>query len=225
MIEVNKLPNTLQEHTMKHIAESQRKSKLIAAVHYIETAQSILHELPGVKVEMHTHFDQLTPMPQSTVFDEIELVYGLEGDGKSHYIRKRIKPYQYNIVIPINEAFSVPAVIEKMNHSIPLDIDVCLYFNFTITCQKEPNKKSKDYQEYEELMKRVNWFFFDLLVLNYVSDSSSSLIFRVPSGLYWKLFIEVPSRPDVSNSLINLEDFRREIPIFRHHGNSSAHQE
>ena len=217
LIEVNKLPNILQEYTMKHIAESQRESKLIAAVHYIETAQSLLHELPGVKVEIHTHLDQPTVIPKnakSIVFDEIELVYGLEGDGKSHYIRNRIKPYQYNIVIPINEAFSVPAVIEKMNHTIPLDIDVCIYFNFTITCQKDSDKKSKDYLEYEELMRRVNWFFFDLLVLNYVSDSSSSLIFRVPSGLHWKLFIEVPSRPDISNSLVNLTHFRREIPIF-----------
>ena len=215
LIEVNKLPNILQEYTMKHIAESQREFKLIAAVHYIETAQSLLHELPGVKVEIHTHFDELTKMPQSTVFNEIELVYGLEGDGKSHYIRKRIKPYHYNIVIPINEAFSVPAVIEKMNHTIPLDIDVCIYFNFTITCQKGSDKKSKDYLEYEELMRRVNWFFFDLLVLNYVSDSSSSLIFRVPSGLHWKLFIEVPSRPDINDSLLNLKDFQKEIPIFR----------
>ncbi|KAI6653840.1 hypothetical protein LOD99_3342 [Oopsacas minuta] len=214
LIEVNKLPNLLQEYTMKHVAESQRESRLIASIHYIETAQSLLHELPGVKVERHSNLEILSTMPKSDVFEVIELVYGLEGNGKSHFIRNKITPYPHNIVIPINEAFSVPAVIEKMNHTIPLDIDVCIYFNFTITCYRECDKSGKDYLEYAELMRRVNWFFFDLLVLNYVSDSSSSLIFRLPSGMRWKLYIEVPSRPGVTNSLVNLEDFKKEIPIF-----------
>ena len=213
LIEINRLPNLLQEYTMKHIAESQREARLIASVHYIETAQSLLHELPGVKVDIHTQFEKLHFMLESKVFSVIELVYGLEGDGKTHYIRSRIgQPYS-NIVISINEAFSVPAIIEKMNF-IPLEIDVCIYFNFTITCQRNSVKYGKHYLEYMELMKRVNWFFFDLLVLNYVSDSCSPLIFRTPSGMNWRLYIEVPSRPDEENPLNNLKEFQEEIPIF-----------
>ena len=213
LIEVNKFPNHLQEYIMKHIAESQREARLIASVHYIETAPSLLHELPGVKVDIHTQFEKLHFMLESKVFSVIELVYGLEGDGKTHYIRSRIgKPY-YNIVISINEAFSVPAIIEKMNF-IPLEFDVCIYFNFTITCDRDSVKDGKDYLEYMELMKRVNWFFFDLLVLNYVSDSCSPLIFRTPSGMNWRLYIEVPSRPDEANPLNNLKKFQEEIPIF-----------
>ena len=213
LIEVNKLPNLLQEYTMKHIAESQREARLIASVHYIETAQSLLHELPGVKVDIHTQFEKLHFMLKSKVFSVIELVYGLEGDGKTHYIRSSIGESYYNIVISINEAFSVPAIIEKMNF-IPLEIDVCIYFNFTITCHRDSVKDGKDYLEYMELMRRVNWFFFDLLVLNYVSDSSSPLIFRTPSGMNWRLYIEVPSRPDEGDPLNNLRDFQEEIPIF-----------
>ena len=213
LIEVNRLPNHLQEYSMKHIAESQREARLIASVHYIETAQSLLHELPGVKVDIHTQFEKLDFMLESKVFSVIELVYGLEGDGKTHYIRSEIgKPY-YNIVISINEAFCVPAIIERMNF-IPLEFDVCIYFNFTITCHRDSVKDGKHYLEYMELMKRVNWFFFDLLVLNYVSDSCYPLIFRTPSGMNWRLYIEVPSRPDEENPLNNLKKFQEEIPIF-----------
>ena len=213
LIEVNKLPNLLQEYTMKHIIESQREARLTASVHYIETAPSLLHELPGVKVDIRTQFEKLDFMLESKVFSVIELVYGLEGDGKTHYIRSRIgKPYS-NIVISINEAFSVPAIIEKMNF-IPLEFDVCIYFNITITCHRDSVKDGKDYLEYMELIRRVNWFFFDLLVLNNVSDSSSPLIFRTPSGMSWRLYIEVPSRPDEENPLNNLKEFQEEIPIF-----------
>ena len=213
LIEVNKMHNLLQEYTMKHIAESQREARLIASVHYIETAQSLLHELPGVKVEIHTQFEKLYLMPDKNLFNVIELVYGLEGDGKTHYIRNKIGKPVYSIVITINEAFSVPAIIEKMNF-IPIEIDICIYFNFTITCHKNDVKDGKDYLEYMELMRRVNWFFFDLLVLNYVSDSNSPLIFRVPAGMHWRLYIEVPSRPDENDPLNNLKDFQEEIPIF-----------
>ena len=213
LIEVNKLPNLLQEYTMKHIAESQREARLIASVHYIETAPSLLHELPDVKVDIHTQIEKLHFMLESEVFSVIELVYGLEGDGKTHYIRSRIGKSYYNIVISINEAFSVPAIIEKMNF-IPLEIDVCIYFNFTITCHRYSVKDGKDYLEHKELMRRVNWFFFDLLVLNYVSDSCSPLIFRTPSGMNWRLYIEVSSHPDEENPLNNLKKFQEDIPIF-----------
>ena len=230
LVEVNKLPNLLQEHTMKHIAESQKPSQSIAPIHYIETAQSLLHELPGVKVKVSTTPDKLISFPPSLVFDKIELVYGLEGNGKTHYIRNMIKDSPH-LVISINEAFSVPAIIEKMNQNIRLENahGLCIYFNFTITCLLQEDKASKDYSEYLELMSKVNWFFFDFLVLNHISDSSSSLVFRVPSGMNWKLYIEVPSRPasllgketgsegptkneDPRN---NLSEFQLEIPIFK----------
>ena len=212
LIEVNKMPNLLQEYTMKHIAESQREYRLIASIHYIETAQSLLHELPGVKVNIHSHFERLYSMPSKEVFSVVELVHGLEGDGKTHYIRNKIGSPFHSIVISINEAFSVPAIIEKMN-LIPMQVDVCIYFNFTITCHKKSAKDGKDHLEYMELMRRVNWFFFDLLVLNYISDSTSALIFRIPAGYQWRLYIEVPSRPNETDPHKNLIDFQDEIPI------------
>ena len=44
---------------------------------------------------------------------------------------------------------------------------------------------------YHELINKVGWFFFDLLVLGYVEDPSSGKSFHFPANLSWKLFIEV----------------------------------
>ena len=41
-------------------------------------------------------------------------------------------------------------------------------------------------------MKVINWFFFDLLILGYVEDCKSGLSFRMPRGLTWLVYIEVP---------------------------------
>lgn len=44
---------------------------------------------------------------------------------------------------------------------------------------------------YQELMKVIGWFFFDLLILGYVEDKSTGLTFRLPRGLDWAIYVEV----------------------------------
>ena len=60
------------------------------------------------------------------------------------------------------------------------------YHNFMFQ-DSTPDKKSP----YHELMSKVGWFFFDLLVLGYVEDPSSGKSFHFPANHSWKLFIEV----------------------------------
>ena len=92
-----------------------------------------------------------------------------------------------------------------------------------------PDKKSP----YHELMNKVGWFFFDLLVLGYVEDPSSGKSFHFPANHSWKLFIEVsytitfassieclhtcvvqvPSRSTKGEYHENLEQFKTEVPV------------
>ena len=45
--------------------------------------------------------------------------------------------------------------------------------------------------KYEKLMNMLAWFFFRLLVFEYVEDSETGIGFRLPGGQKWKIFIEV----------------------------------
>ena len=44
---------------------------------------------------------------------------------------------------------------------------------------------------YGDLMEVIGWFFFNLLLLNYVEDPNSGLSFFLPGGLEWAIYIEV----------------------------------
>ena len=45
--------------------------------------------------------------------------------------------------------------------------------------------------KYKKLMNTLAWFFFKLLVFEYVEDSETGMAFRLPGGHKWKIFIEV----------------------------------
>ena len=45
--------------------------------------------------------------------------------------------------------------------------------------------------KYEKLMNTLAWFFFRLLVFEYVEDLETGMAFRLPGGQKWKIFIEV----------------------------------
>ena len=47
---------------------------------------------------------------------------------------------------------------------------------------------------YNELMKRVHWFFFELLVLGAVEDFRSGITFRLHNKAKWELYIEVNAK-------------------------------
>ena len=45
--------------------------------------------------------------------------------------------------------------------------------------------------KYEKLMNTLAWFFFRLLVFEYIEDSETGMAFRLSGGQQWKIFIEV----------------------------------
>lgn len=40
-------------------------------------------------------------------------------------------------------------------------------------------------------MDDIGWFFFELLVLGYVQDSSTGEAFHFPGGREWEVYVEV----------------------------------
>jgi len=69
----------------------------------------------------------------------IQLVYGLPGDGKTHYIVEKLKaiPPSQQVTIAVNEAFTYLAAIEKLR-SLPVDGKRCtMFFNFTVLVSLE----------------------------------------------------------------------------------------
>ncbi len=57
---------------------------------------------------------------------------GYPGDGKTHYIKKKLKEAASSVTIAVNEAFSVASAIKKLQ-SIPMDSPDCaVFFNFTL---------------------------------------------------------------------------------------------
>ena len=55
---------------------------------------------------------------------------------------------------------------------------------------------------------------FDLIILGYVEDTETGLSFKLPGGLNWKFFIEVPCQDVDEDSDKSLEQFCDKIPLF-----------
>ena len=43
----------------------------------------------------------------------------------------------------------------------------------------------------KKLLNTLAWFFFKLLVFEYMEDSETGMTFRLPGGYHWKIFVEV----------------------------------
>lgn len=120
----------------------------------------------------------------------IQLVTGNAGDGKTHFIRSQMSMCPHSLTIAVNEAFTPLSAIRKLN-SLPNNMTGCaIFFNFTLSPYQS---ETRDTVELSELMKSVNWFFFDFLILGYVEDPNTGESFRLPGGLEWAIYIEVPS--------------------------------
>lgn len=50
----------------------------------------------------------------------------------------------------------------------------------------------KERERYRQLMEVIGWFFFDIFILGYVEDPVTGESFRLPGGLRWAVYIEVP---------------------------------
>ena len=134
------------------------------------------------------------------------------GTGKTYHIRDKMKtiPENHQVTIAINEAFTTVSAIERLR-TLPRDARNCaIFFNFTIfppmvsvssnCCSKlyksyvfcsQNGADTREKEHYQQLMKTIRWFFFELLILGYVEDPATGLSFHFPAGLSWALYTEV----------------------------------
>ena len=67
-----------------------------------------------------------------------------------------------------------------------VNVDVKLLYLFL-----QISRASEELIKYKKLMNALAWFFFRLLVFEYIEDSTTGMSFRLPGGQQWKIFIEV----------------------------------
>jgi len=156
VLEVNHLPFQLQEVLLQTCLEfrHEQHSRIPqgihdTTIHFIETAPSVLREIPWLRIIGHKKEELLQPsvsqsfaeicnktmnVQTSNDIGCIQLVYGPPGDGKTHYIAEKLKhiPQSHQVTIAINEAFTYLAAVEKVS-SLPVDEKGCtIFFNFTV---------------------------------------------------------------------------------------------
>ena len=58
-------------------------------------------------------------------------------------------------------------------------------------CFSQISTMPEEQTKYKKLINTLAWFFFKLLIFEYVEDSETGMAFRLPGGHQWRLFIEV----------------------------------
>ena len=230
LIKVNLLPTNLQEKIVSHMSQQS----IVAQTHYIETGPSVLGELSTVKIHTYCSDSQIEDRCYQCLeylnaqnVCQVILVYGLEGVGKTHYIKEKIRRASEKsdidvVQIAIHEGFNLSNVIEKIKSEFSannLKNGNIIYFNFTIACPRSDHKDKK----FQELMSSICWFFFHILILGYVYDGASGKGFYMPVGLNWQIYVEVPIQAtNLEDTDIRLrgpecylENFLNFVPILR----------
>lgn len=139
-------------------------------------------------------------------FSCIQLVIGQAGDGKTHYIRRQLFHSPESLTIAVNEAFTPLSAINKLSTLSCTNLGSAIFFNFTLMPYSSNGiQDDSERRHLEKLIETISWFFFDFLVLGYVEDTNTGASFRLPGGLEWAVYIEVPSlgpdlRPEKSLS-------------------------
>uniref|UniRef100_A0A1X7VIM8 Uncharacterized protein n=1 Tax=Amphimedon queenslandica TaxID=400682 RepID=A0A1X7VIM8_AMPQE len=147
-------------------------------------------------------------------FETFEVVYGLPGSGKTHYIRSRIKEHRKNITerivgadlakyirsLSINETFNKTKLVKRFQDDALNSSDVLMHLNINLVWSKSDDYKAL----FNELVEDINWFFFDYFILRYVevmeyksSDgtpctSPKSLSLVIPTGVSTSVYVEAP---------------------------------
>ncbi|KAL5466954.1 hypothetical protein EMCRGX_G031118 [Ephydatia muelleri] len=101
--------------------------------------------------------------------------------------------------------------MERGLHEIIVRIELEMCINFAQNLESE-DKQTAEHTLYRRLIEVIGWFFFDLLILGYVEDRDTGLSFRLPGGLDWAIYVEVPSRDLTMTPDKMLEQFCGDIP-------------
>ena len=225
MVNVNHLSTDLQEQILRFQLDSSTSKSV--QMHYIMTGQSIFHTAPWIIVKQYKdHGPKLTYQEAVKIckklvlegnrIEEVQLVYGRAGDGKSHYIKKQMESVQGDkCTIAVHEAFSIRGTIHTLQQ-MALQQGNCIYFNVTISPPSE--QQSVEAQHYGTLMDTFSWFLFDLFGLGFVQDPSTGHSFRLKTGKGWRVYIEVPSMPGQDEAHTALVSFQDHVPCLKYIG-------
>ncbi|XP_019859705.1 PREDICTED: uncharacterized protein LOC109587936, partial [Amphimedon queenslandica] len=226
-LQVDQLNSKLQESLVQYYLELYDKmlkcdTHARSTLHFIETSASLLQNAPFISTVVKN--EENLQKVDISFWSQPQLVYGLQGNGKTHYIRSQLTAN--NVVFAVNELFSVEKVIDKLKLLCD-EKDCSIFFNFTLLPPGK-NVAEEERKEFEALMNKIGWFIFDFLVLGYIQDPHTGASFSVPLTENWKIFVEVPSIYNDPES--NLETFRELLPTFTfvgtlHHIDSSLHYE
>ena len=146
-------------------------------------------------------------------FSCIQLVTGYAGDGKTHHIRKQLSQSPESLTIAVNEAFTPLSAINKLSTLSCSRVGSAIFFNFTLMpYNTEESQGDSERDHLKALVETISWFFFDLLVLGYVEDTNTGASFRIPGGLEWAIYIEVPSLGHNSKPEESLHLFCNALP-------------
>lgn len=117
------------------------------------------------------------------------------------------------LTIAVNEAFTPLSAINKLNQLQGNTSGCAVFFNFTMSpYEGEGGQDESERRHFEVLRETISWFFFDLLILGYVEDPSTGTSFRIPGGLEWAIYIEVPSIGGGARPEESLHVFCQSIP-------------
>ena len=226
-LDVNKLPTKSQEMLLRFILGASEFAQKISLHCVMQGSQALLQQTPWVtKKEIG---QDLMPAATSTEQRAIDfykracfknvggkgcewvLVKGRAGDGKTHFIRKRVSSLKgtatgafTHVCISLNESFSLSETLSQL-FSLPVDGSAQVAVEFRISLGEYRGDglvDTKDMDEWKQLATKINQFFFELLVLGQVSDHETGRLFSLPHGCEWFIFIELP---DVAGHFPNLD--------------------
>ena len=124
----------------------------------------------------------------------ITYVTGPSGSGKTHWMRGRVREWneqrQAFCIMSITEAFSFETATRQLHTAVtekgPVKLGLCFHINLG-------KFRAQERHTWDALMSLINRFFFSLVVLRSVEDSSG-FVFTVPPGCGWEIVVEIPDR-------------------------------
>jgi len=208
MIHVDLLAPTVLQVLLKYLLAS-RDASAQQSLHCIQTSSTNLQATSWIKHHHHHRSagssrvvsrdlakQLLAGVLDGQCVSSVTWLLGGSGSGKTHLARKQLAVWGREgcttCTMSITEAFSLAEAARVLReavleHGSARRMGVSFHINLG-------KFRSRERQQWVELMARINRFFFSLLVLRSVAHPESGLLFNIPSGSEWAVLVELPHR-------------------------------